>query len=169
MSKKLLHILIVAILALLVLIGWQIIRSLPNDTQTLSLQPMATSSVSNTNVVRTPFTFATVSGKEYSAEPLIVNKVTKIVTTDFYQNTLDTNTYDIFYDDGGGTTMILLYDEDLKSARASAEKQLLSILPYTKTELCDLQITVQTNQYVNAKYSGVNLGLSFCPNSVTIN
>lgn len=70
--------------------------------------------------------------------------------------------YQIFYFDGGGIT-ISLQDEDLNFARARAETALQEKLGLSLLEMCSLQIRVTTPWSVSDKFSGRDLGLSFCP------
>ena len=149
MNKKLVVILIFGIIALLFLIGFQLVNQYKKQVDTT----LATSTTPIVTVVHIPKTITTHSGATYSATPIIDNKNTSVMTTNVYKNTLNTDMYDIIFNDDNGVGIILLYDENLKLARDTAEKQLLSVLPYTQVQICDMDIRVQTNEYVNKAYS----------------
>lgn len=103
-----------------------------------------------------------------SATPLLQHADTVPVTDDgLYRNTAANDTYSINYYQPNGSIVILLYQEPLGVSRLIAEQQLKSIFGYTEPELCRLHIQVFTNEHVNPFYSRDNLGLSFCPNSVS--
>lgn len=72
-----------------------------------------------------------------------------------------------YYTEDGGM-IILLTQEPLAVARYTAEEELKERLALSEEELCGLDILVQTNRYVNISYAGINLGLSFCPGSVSL-
>lgn len=67
-----------------------------------------------------------------------------------------------------GTFAVGLEQEPLGQTRRSAESYLTSLLGVTESDLCYLNIYVGTTDQVNKFYSGRNLGLSFCPNSVEL-
>jgi hypothetical protein len=76
--------------------------------------------------------------------------------------------FDIFYDESSGNIMILLYKEPLREARDRATQVLQERFNATPQLLCNLNINVFTNEYINPEYTGYNLGLSFCPNGVVL-
>jgi hypothetical protein len=80
----------------------------------------------------------------------------------------DPGRYDIFYDDLSGGILVTLYEEPLGEVRREAEVALQNGLGLTPQALCDLDIEVITNEYVNRYYAGVRLGLSSCPGSVVL-
>ena len=166
MNKKLVFALVFGIIFLLILIGLQLVRQY-NPTQITpsgKTPPLTTTG----GYTRQPQTIATYSGATYSAVPILQNRQTSVVTTDLYKNTNNADMYNIFYNDSIGIGMILLYNENLKQARSAAETQLLTVLPYAREQICDMDIRVLTNEYVSKAYSGINLGLSLCPGSVQL-
>jgi hypothetical protein len=94
------------------------------------------------------------------------------IETGFYQlfKAEDPNSewFDIFYDELSGNIMILLYKEPLREARDKATQVLQERFNATPQLLCNLNINVFTNEYINPEYTGYNLGLSFCPNGVVL-
>ncbi|PIZ98417.1 MAG: hypothetical protein COX77_04715 [Candidatus Komeilibacteria bacterium CG_4_10_14_0_2_um_filter_37_10] len=64
--------------------------------------------------------------------------------------------------------IINLLNPNLNFARQRAEEDLLKYLGISKEEVCRLKIMVNTTYSISKEYSGRNLGLSFCPNSQTI-
>lgn len=77
-------------------------------------------------------------------------------------------TYQIYFDDVDKNITISLLKEPLQSSRLSAEVALVKRLEVNKNDLCSMNITVNTPAFVNEKYSGNNLGLSFCPGAVSL-
>jgi PAS domain-containing protein len=119
-------------------------------------------------ITRAPLTVITNSGDIKDMTPLVRNNDTVIVSEDFYANTADDSMYRIYYFDGNANIMIYLYDENLAMARTYAEQQLQKVLPYSKEELCDMNIKVFTHPAVSKEYGNVNMGLSFCLQSITL-
>ena len=76
--------------------------------------------------------------------------------------------FQTFYFPKDDSITISLQNENLRLARTLAEEALLERLGLPKEELCDLPILVTTPAFVSEEYSGINLGLSFCPNSVPL-
>lgn len=72
-----------------------------------------------------------------------------------------------FYNDDGGF-ILLIEREPLSFARSILENQLQQKLQFNQFQMCQLKILVQTTRYVNENFAGRNLGLSFCPGSVTL-
>jgi hypothetical protein len=95
-----------------------------------------------------------------------------LLEDNFYQlfKSTDPNSewFDIFYDEPSGNVMILLYKEPLREARDRATQVLQERFNATPQLLCNLNINVFTNEYINPEYTGYNLGLSFCPNGVVL-
>ncbi len=108
------------------------------------------------------------NGATFPAATLINNDSTKQLADDFYTVTDDENIYSIYYYTTDGTIMIALYQTPLEFSRAFAEKKLRTVVPYSDEELCGMPILVYTNGYVDARYAGIDLGLSFCPDSVIL-
>lgn len=166
MNKKTILILSFVTLLLLSAIGYQIYKSVKTPVNNLP-EPVFTPLPASSDSVP-PQSIATKSGTFYSATDLINNNKTKVAAEDLFQNTTVANVYDIFYYEIDGIVTILLYDEDLATARSTAETQLLTILTYTKEQICEMDIAVLTNEFVSQQYAGINLGLSFCPGSVQL-
>ena len=57
---------------------------------------------------------------------------------------------------------------EVASARESAQRFLETTLGLTQERMCALKYYVGTTQYVNAQYSGKNLGFSYCPGAITL-
>jgi len=123
---------------------------------------------SELNVIRPPQTFASKTGIFYSATPLIVDKKTEVLANNFYAVTEDLDIYEIYYNEPNGAMMIILYSEPLKIARKVAEAHLQKILPYTKQELCGIDVKVIVNKNVSVEFADQNLGFSFCPTGVNL-
>lgn len=138
----------------------------PGKTGIESSLPVTTTEDDNN---RKPGTILTISpGVIISDTAIISNSNATIIEDDFYELTDNLDVFGIYYASAGGNMTVMLYDEDTKQARLTAEKYLLSSLPYTKEQLCSVFVNVLTNQYVNPALSGINLGFSFCPGSVEL-
>lgn len=127
-----------------------------------------TSNVATTSVPTSELFIRGENGATFPAVALIRDESTKQLADDFYTVTDDENIYNIYYYTTDGTIMVALYQTPLKFSRAYAEKKLRTIAPYSDEELCSMPILVYTNGYVDARYAGIDLGLSFCPNSVIL-
>lgn len=115
-----------------------------------------------------PLNFQKNDGSFLSAQKFVENEETEQLADDFYTLTEDENTYDIFYHQDTASIMIMLYKEPVSFTRALAERKLKESLGFSDEELCSMRVSVLTNVYVNPKYAGYNLGLSFCPGSVSL-
>ena len=73
----------------------------------------------------------------------------------------------LFFEDGAGFLVSLL-KEPLRDVRAQAEAELRSTLQLSDSELCKLNIDVAVARDVNDRFSGKNLGLSFCPGAIEL-
>ena len=127
--------------------------------------PVSSSSIP---VLRIPGTFLTKNGQLLSDTPLMQSKTTSEIESGFYESSSNLATYGVYYFEKAGNMTVILYDADTKQSRLDAEKYIKQTLPYTESELCAIDAMVTTNEYVNPKWSGVNLGFSFCPGSVTL-
>lgn len=76
--------------------------------------------------------------------------------------------YDIYYDEIGGLVLVTLHREPLEEARAMAIKKLEEKLSLPASELCDLNVSVITNSYVNTTFAGIELGIPGCPDSLNL-
>ena len=80
--------------------------------------------------------------------------------------------YSIYYYTDDNLIYIYLYSEPLETIRLLAEQTLVGKLrkpdgtSLTDKEICALDISVSTNEYVSRAFAGLDLGLSFCPGSV---
>lgn len=121
-----------------------------------------------TPVVRTPGTLLSKNAQSLSDVPLLTSAKTSEIKTGFYENTDNPDLYGVYYLKETGNLTVTLYGEDTKRARFAAEKYIKQLLPYTETQLCNLDTTVVTNEYENPQWAGMNLGFSFCAGSVDI-
>jgi len=120
------------------------------------------------NAVRPAQTFSSKTGVFYSATPLINGPTTEILADNFYAVTDDLDLYEIYYNEPNGALMVNLYSEPLKKARLAAETKLQKILPYSPSELCEIDVKVIVSRNVSAGWADQNLGFSFCPNSINL-
>lgn len=77
--------------------------------------------------------------------------------------------YQIQFSEMESEFTVLLIQEPLGASRIAAESYLRTLMGATDAELCALKIVVAVPYDLNAYYSRYpNLGLSFCPGSVTL-
>ena len=80
----------------------------------------------------------------------------------------DVSPYNIVYSDVDGSFAVVLSREPLADTRLLMESELKGILNLSESEICELNIYVGTTFDVNPFFSGQNLGLSFCDDSVLL-
>lgn len=90
-----------------------------------------------------------------------------VYTLTSVENISETN-FGVVFNDSDGSFAVGLETEPLGETRRQAEQYLLSLTGVTEAELCKLNVYVGTTGRINQFYSGKNLGLSFCPNSVQL-
>lgn len=108
------------------------------------------------------------SGSRVSTAGLIEHPRAERLAPELSVLTTDPGHYDIFYNNDNKNIFILLYREPLTFSRSLAEEELKAALSVDEATLCDLGIQVRTNEFVNSQYAGFNLGLSFCPQSTSL-
>lgn len=81
---------------------------------------------------------------------------------------IEEDIHQIFYFADDQSITISLRSEPLDFARQQAERDLLRVTGLEEAEICLLTIQVTTPRTVSLEYAGRNLGLSFCPFSVTL-
>jgi len=89
----------------------------------------------------------------------------------FSLTTLDnTNPYNfgIIFNEKNGSFAIGLEKEPIAQARLDAEAYIQRALGISKEDMCLLNVFVGVPYSVNEFFSGKNLGLSFCPGSVSL-
>jgi hypothetical protein len=80
----------------------------------------------------------------------------------------NTSDFQILYFPQNFGILISLLTEPIGTVRLTAESALRAKLGLSDSQLCKLIIDVGTTADVNSTYAGRNLGLSFCPGSVTL-
>jgi hypothetical protein len=76
--------------------------------------------------------------------------------------------YKIYYHDFDGSIIVSLRSIPLATVRVLAEVELKKTTGLIESQLCDMNIVVNTPRDVSESYSGRDLGLSFCPGSVSL-
>lgn len=76
--------------------------------------------------------------------------------------------YTIEYISQTGYIGIALNKAPLGASRASAEAYLMRILGLTRPQMCRLDYNLGVPNFVSARYSGMNLGFSFCPGAIRL-
>lgn len=75
--------------------------------------------------------------------------------------------YGIVYGNDG-TLIIGLYAEPLGETRRAAEGKLRELMPLPDDILCSLPIDVTVPDTIESRYTGKQLGLSFCPGATPL-
>jgi len=76
----------------------------------------------------------------------------------------DNEDYTMYFFPETQSIIISINNPEIQFARYKAEQELLARLGITKEEACKLNVDLGVPFSVNAEASGVNYGLSFCPN-----
>jgi len=76
--------------------------------------------------------------------------------------------FNIYYYEDTKAFGVALLDEPLGNVRARMEQFLMGELGISEQNMCRLKYFVTTTSYVNEKYSGNNLGFSFCPGATPL-
>ncbi len=79
-----------------------------------------------------------------------------------------TTAYNIIFDKSDSSFLISLNEEPLSQSRKNAETFLMSKTGLSETQLCSLNYYLGTDYSVNEQYDSGNLGFSFCPNAVVL-
>lgn len=79
-----------------------------------------------------------------------------------------TDRYTITYDGASRSFSVALLTEPLKETRALAEDALMARLGLTESEMCTLDAYVGVPYFVNERFTGTNLGFSFCDGSTVL-
>lgn len=75
-----------------------------------------------------------------------------------------TDNYDMSYYPPDQGFIITLENQNLQSARMEAENDFLHLLGINKEQACLLKVTLNVPYDISKEASGINYGLSFCPN-----
>ncbi len=113
-------------------------------------------------------TIMSASGKMYSGLPILAAPEVEEIDDGFYSVTDTPDVYDIFYNEPTSSVFVMLLQTPLSFSRAMAERKIQEMFPDQQESLCDMNIRILTNVYVDPEYAGFNLGLSFCPGSVEL-
>lgn len=76
--------------------------------------------------------------------------------------------YSIFYVESDQSFNITLLKEPIGETRIQAETELMQKLGISQSDMCRLRYWVGVPNFVNAIYSGKNLGFSFCPGATPL-
>lgn len=80
----------------------------------------------------------------------------------------ETDLFSISYDQKSQSFSVGLLKEPLSETRIEVEAFLITRLGISKQQLCVLNHYVGTPYWVNERFTGINLGFSGCPDSVTL-
>jgi hypothetical protein len=76
--------------------------------------------------------------------------------------------FTVYYNSGPQSFLIELTEEPIGQARLHMEQFLMTTLGLSEAQMCDLNYLVGVTRYVNAQYTGKNLGFSFCPKATPL-
>ncbi|MBI4067832.1 hypothetical protein HY413_00285 [Candidatus Kaiserbacteria bacterium] len=76
--------------------------------------------------------------------------------------------FNIYYNSAPQSFTIALTEEPIGQARLDMERFLLVALGVTEQQMCSLNYYVGVTRYVNERYTGKNLGFSFCPGATKL-
>ena len=79
-----------------------------------------------------------------------------------------TDNYTVYYNSVPQSFTIELTKEPIGRARLDMEQFMLTTLGLIEEQLCSLNYYVGVTIYVNAQYTGKNLGFSFCPGATVL-
>ncbi|MDR3548885.1 MAG: hypothetical protein P4M11_11595 [Candidatus Pacebacteria bacterium] len=156
-----------------------------NSASTTSPTGAATSTnpfgpVSNSNPSESTSTSAGSSG---STIPVTLKSGTKVVVPNFTKQNqpstanatsgyqvagTNTSDFQILYYPDQSYFIVSLFTEPLGATRLAAESALRTTLGLSNSQLCQLNIQVETTSDVSDVYSGHDLGLSFCSGAVQL-
>lgn len=105
-----------------------------------------------------------------SQGPLNVQDYTQhpVQTTNDLIVLAQSNEYQISNFKTDSSFLITLLSKPLSQARVDAQNTLLKDLNITQAQACTINISVKVPNDVDSTFSGHDLGLSFCPNSITL-
>ncbi len=112
----------------------------------------------------------TVTRAQVNTDAILARKETIDIGSGSYiiaggNDTKITPPYQIVYYAPDDSYIISLYSTPVRDVRVSAEEEFLSIVSLSKKEACTLKVLVGATNDVSEKFSGRNLGLSFCMGS----
>ncbi len=111
---------------------------------------------SNTRIIQTPQ--GQIKVRDYTQSPIQTTNDVFVIEKN--------SDYEIISYKVDNSFTISLLSKPLKQARTVAENAFINNLNITKTQACALKVSVTTPRAVDDTYSGRELGLSFCSNSV---
>lgn len=76
--------------------------------------------------------------------------------------------FNVYYNSTRQSFIIALTKEPIGQARLDMEQFMLATLGITQQQMCSLNYFVGVTKYINAQFSGKNLGFSFCPGATVL-
>ena len=137
-------------------------------------QQLITTSANNTPVAPT-ILINTKAGAPFATTNFLNNAAVEQVDGDIFliaeESSVNGQLYQIYFNRGGSINISLL-DENLAFSRLQAEAALRELIPESEMRLCSLVISVTVpgwlSQQIGVDHSGIDYGLSFCPNAQEI-
>ena len=115
-----------------------------------------------------PYTARLSAGGFVAVDDIVEYPGAEVLADGVYQISDSLDEYTIYYNQYSSVIFIHLYATPLGLMRQQAERKLKEILPLQDSEICEIDIAVTTNPFVDQEFSGRNLGLTFCPNAVPL-
>ncbi len=140
-----------------------------SDTQTNN-SGSTTDDNTNSSITDDNNTDDTVTRAQVNTDAILARKETIDIGSGSYilaggNDTKITPPYQILYYVPDDSYVISLLSTPVRDVRIEAETEFLSIVKLSKKEACTLKVLVSTPNDVSEKFSGRNLGLSFCMGS----
>ena len=76
--------------------------------------------------------------------------------------------FNVYYNSTRQSFIIALTKQPIGQARLDMEQFMLATLGITQQQMCGLNYFVGVTKYINAQFSGKNLGFSFCPGATVL-
>lgn len=183
-SNNMIYILITGIFLLIIVIVWVLlglrviesesIAQVEEDTNTSIVKQKLTPIQNNTPTAVT-LLVNTKAGSPFSLPNFLnqpnVEQIDENVFLISSAQSQEGNLYEIFFYSGGGIN-ISLQDANLSFARQQAESALRELIPESTMRLCSLEVSVTVPNWLSQQlvvdHSGINYGLSFCPDGLEI-
>ena len=114
------------------------------------------------------------NGQTGKAEVVLEPEDVEMLSNDFAllfepESNEEANKYDIYYDDMTGLVMITLHETPLDAVRTMAVQRFSEKTGLSLSEMCDLNISVITNNFVSPEYAGFELGVPGCQGAILLN
>ncbi|MDP1689838.1 MAG: hypothetical protein Q8L52_01375 [bacterium] len=134
-------------------------------TQTMNLAVQNGSTVVVLDFIRNGVTIPdTVNAGRY----LLAGNLGRCVSNPQQCQAAQATDFSVYYNNIVQSFIIDLTQEPIGQARLNAGQFMLTTLGLTQGQLCSLNYYLGVTRYVNAQFTGKNLGFSFCPGAIVL-